>query len=382
MAGTSSVARRMAMRWLLALLVALACGSLGAKEAPAAYRIVGYVADADPLPPIDPAKVDVLNYAFGTLDEQGHIVLRSPHAAASLARLVALRERNPRLRVVLSVGGWGAGHFSEAALTEAARRRFADDAATLVEKHDLDGVDIDWEYPTLPGGDISHRPEDRRNFSLLLETVRARLDELGKQHAGKHYLLTIASADNEFVAGIELARVARSLDWFNLMSYDFHNSLTPTTGHHAGLYPSAIDPPGDRAAAKAVRQYLDAGVPAAKLVLGVPFYGRAFTGVDPAHDGLQQKYAKFLGAPSWRELVDGYIGKNGYVRHWDARAQVPYLWNAATRTFVSYEDPQSLRIKTDFIKAQRLGGAMYWEQSLDRDSELLDVLDRGLHPKS
>jgi len=191
--------------------------------------------------------------------------------------------------------------------------------------------------------------------------------------------LTIASADNEFVAGIELARVARSLDWFNLMAYDFHNSLTPTTGHHAGLHPSKFDPPDDRAADKAVKQYLAAGVPASKLVLGVPFYGRAFTDVAPEHNGLQQKYGKFFGAPSWRELTADYIGKNGYVRYWDEQAQVPYLWNAKTHTFVSYEDPQSLRIKTGFIKSRHLGGAMYWEQSLDKDSELLDVLVKGLH---
>lgn len=364
--------------WAMCLALPFA-GALDAREAPGGYRIVGYVADADPLPAVPASKVDVVNYAFGTLDEQARIVLRSPHATASLARLVALRRDNPALKVLLSVGGWGAGHFSEAALTDASRRQFAEDAARLIERHDLDGLDVDWEYPTLPGGGISHRPEDKRNFSLLLEAVRHRLDQLGKQHGGRHYLLTIASADGEFVAGIELARVARSLDWFNLMAYDFHNSLTPTTGHHAGLYPSKIDPPGDRAAAKAVRQYLDAGVPASKLVLGVPFYGRAFTEVVPEHDGLQQPYGKFFGAPSWRELVADYIGKNGYERHWDEQAQVPFLWNPRTRTFVSYEDPQSLHIKADFIKKQRLGGAMYWEQSLDKNDELLDVLDAGLH---
>lgn len=379
MRGKWSMGRLAAGRFWAVLLLASFAGALGARETSGSYRIVGYVADADPLPPISASKLDVINYAFGTLDDQARIVLRSPHAEASLARLVALRRDNAGLKVLLSVGGWGAGHFSEAALSEASRRQFADDAARLIEQHELDGLDVDWEYPTLPGGGISHRPEDKRNFSLLMETVRHRLDQLGKQHGGRHYFLTIASADNEFVAGIELARVARSLDWFNLMAYDFHNSLTPRTGHHAGLYPSKVDPPGDRAASKAVRQYVDAGVPAAKLVLGVPFYGRAFTDVAPDHDGLQQPYGKFFGAPSWRELVADYIGKNGYARHWDEQAQVPFLWNAKTRTFVSYEDPASLRIKTAFIRQHRLGGAMYWEQSLDKDDELLDVLDAGLH---
>lgn len=379
MRGKRSMVRPVVLRVWAALLLVLFAGAPVAGEAPGSYRIVGYVADADPLPSISASKVDVINYAFGTLDDHARIVLRSPHAEASLARLVGLRRENPALKVMLSVGGWGAGHFSEAALTDASRRQFAEDAAGLIERHDLDGVDVDWEYPTLAGGGISHRPEDKRNFSLLLETVRHRLDQLGKQHGGRHYFLTIAAADGEFVAGIELARAARSLDWFNLMAYDFHNSLTPTTGHHAGLYPSKIDPPGDRAAAKAVRQYLDAGVPAGKLVLGVPFYGRAFADVVPEHDGLQQAYGKFFGAPSWRELVADYIGQHGYVRHWDEQAQVPFLWNAKTRTFVSYEDPQSLRIKTAFIRDRHLGGAMYWEQSLDQNDELLDVLDSGLH---
>lgn len=379
MRGKRSMVRPVVLRVWAALLLVLFAGAPVAGEAPESYRIVGYVADADPLPSISASKVDVINYAFGTLDDHARIVLRSPHAESSLARLVGLRRENPALKVMLSVGGWGAGHFSEAALTDASRRQFAEDAAGLIERHDLDGVDVDWEYPTLAGGGISHRPEDKRNFSLLLETVRHRLDQLGKQHGGRHYFLTIAAADGEFVAGIELARAARSLDWFNLMAYDFHNSLTPTTGHHAGLYPSKIDPPGDRAAAKAVRQYLDAGVPAGKLVLGVPFYGRAFADVVPEHDGLQQAYGKFFGAPSWRELVADYIGQHGYVRHWDEQAQVPFLWNAKTRTFVSYEDPQSLRIKTAFIRDRHLGGAMYWEQSLDQNDELLDVLDSGLH---
>jgi len=182
MVGNASNGRPVAFRWVLGLVALALMGSAVAKESPATYRIVGYVADADPLPAIDPAKVDVLNYAFGTLDEHGHIVLRSPHATASLASLVGLRQRHPNLRIVLSVGGWSAGHFSEAALTEASRKRFADDAAKLIEQHDLDGLDVDWEYPTLPGGNISHRPEDRRNFSLMLEAVRARLEILGKQH--------------------------------------------------------------------------------------------------------------------------------------------------------------------------------------------------------
>lgn len=374
--------------WLLSLCLTLPSGLAQAVEGQShEYRIVGYVGNAQPLPSISAGKLDAINFAFATLNPAGTVVLDSPTAVKSLADLVALRKVNPRLHILASVGGWGADHFSEAAWDDASRSRFADSAAQLLEKHDLDGLDIDWEYPTLPGPGISHHPEDRPHFSLLLEAVRKRLDQLGAAHGGRHYLLTIAAADSEFVAGIELKHASRSLDWINLMTYDFHNGLTPTTGHHAGLHLSKLAPASDRAADKAVQQFLAAGVPASKLVLGVAFYGRAFGGVSPQHDGLQQKYTHFIGAPSWRELKADYItyqsnssevGKNGYVRRWDEQAQAPYLWNAETHTFVSYDDPQSLRAKMAYVKANHLGGVMYWEHSLDQDEQLLDVVHQGL----
>lgn len=363
---------------LLVLGLGWGAGSAMADEAAAHYRIVGYVADAKPLPTVSANKLDVINYAFARLEPKGDVVLPSPTADQTLATFVGLRKINPNLKVVVSIGGWGADYFSDVALTDATRKYMADSAAALIEKYDVDGVDLDWEYPTLPGAGISHRPEDKRNFSLLLEALRARLDKLSAAHGGRHYLLTIAAADGEFVQGIELERVGRALDWINLMTYDFHNSLTPTTGHHAGLHLSKLAPADDRAGDKAVAQFLAAGVPAKKLNLGVAFYGRSFTGVDPQHDGLQQKYAKYQGSPSWSELVANFIDKNGYVRHWDVQAQAPYLWNAATHTFITYEDPESLRAKVAFVKAKGLGGVMYWEHSLDRNEELLDVLDQSL----
>ncbi|HEX7813852.1 glycoside hydrolase family 18 protein [Dyella sp.] len=365
----------------MALLLALLLASLWLMPFGASagdYRIVGYVSDAQPLPAISPDKIDVINFAFAKVSPQGEAVLESPTAPVSLADLTALRKRNPSLRIVLSVGGWGAGHFSEAALDDASRQRFTRSALALIEKYNLDGVDLDWEYPTLAGPGISHRPDDRRHFSLLLEKLRASLDKLGHEHQGRHYLLTIAAADSEFVAGIELKRVGRTLDWFNLMTYDFHTSLTPTTGHHAGLFHSQWTPADDRSGDKAVQQFLAAGVPAKKLNLGVAFYGRAFAGVTAEHDGVQQPYTQFIGAPSWDELNAQYIDKQGYVRHWDAKAQAPWLWNAQTHTFISYEDPQSLAAKTAYVKSHGLGGVMYWEQSLDSKQQLLDVLVKGL----
>ncbi|AKC88267.1 hypothetical protein WQ53_07725 [Pseudoxanthomonas suwonensis] len=339
-------------------------------------KVIGYVMDGPTLPPISAHKLDAINFAFALVDPQGEVYLPGATAAASLAGLTALRRENPGLKVLVSIGGWGADHFSEAALTPEARARFADSAVRLLREHGLDGIDIDWEYPTLPGPGISHRPEDRENFSLMLDDVRARLDALGREH-GRHYLLTIAAADGEAARGLELARIAGVLDWINLMTYDFYGSLGPTTGHHAALDRSLLAPADGRTTVQAVDEFLAAGVPPGKLNVGVAFYGREFAEVEPAHRGVHQPYGRYVDALPWRELR-GLDGRDGYVRHWDAEAQAPYLWNADSRRFVTYDDPQSLAAKAAFVRERGLGGMMYWEHRHDAGDELLDALRTGL----
>ena len=241
----------------------------------------------------------------------------------------------------------------------------------------LAGLDIDWEYPARPGPGISHAPADRENFSLLLEELRARLDRLGRKHR-RHYLLTIAAADGEAASGLQLQRIAAVLDWINLMTYDFNGSGTATTGHHAGLRASALAVPGSRDAVRAVDEFLAGGVPAHKLNLGLAFYGRRFGDVVADHDGLYQRYASDGGYVSWRQIERDFLDRNGFVRHWDEAAQSAWLWNAAERRMISYDDPQALRAKAAFVRERGLGGVMYWEQSTDPDEQLLDVVRAAL----
>jgi chitinase len=349
-------------------------------DAKAPYRLVGYVAGWEKAVPIAAEKLTAINYAFAHISD-GRVVLDQPGAADGLKGLYALRMRNPRLQILISVGGWGADGFSDAALTDASRLAFAQSAAETIAQHGLDGIDLDWEYPGLPGPGIVHRDEDKTNFTLLLQALRQQLDALGEKRqrrAEAHYLLTAALADGEFTKFIELDRIHAYLDWIDLMTYDFHNSLTPTTGHHAALRRSATSSANERSVESAVHQYLAAGVPARKIVVGVPFYGRAFADVTAQDNGLDQTYGKYEGDHPWPQLVADFIDRNGYARHWDATAQVPYLWNAQTRVFVSYDDPQSLKLKAEFVKANGLGGMMYWEQSQDPRGELLGVLSAAL----
>lgn len=378
MTFTHRVLGLLAVLSVLALPPTTRAAQSGGDQGAPGQRIIGYVMDGPTLPPISAHKLDAINFAFALVDPDNTVYLRGDHAAGSLAGLVALRRHNPQLRILLSVGGWGGDHFSEAALTTQSRARFTASAVALVRDHDLDGLDIDWEYPTLPGPGITHRPQDRENFSLLLEDLRKGLDALGSEQGGRHYLLTIAAADGEAAQGLEIARIAQVLDWINLMTYDFYGSLTATTGHHTSLHRSRSAAADSRATDVAVEEFLAAGVPPRKLNIGVAFYGRGFAQVQPHNQGLNQPFGRDGGFLSWRELSAAYVDKQGFQRHWDAQAQAPFLWNPQTRTFISYDDPQSLRAKAAFVREKQLGGIMYWEHRQDADEQLLDVVRAGL----
>jgi chitinase len=332
-------------------------------------RVVAYVVGWQTPPAIDSTKLTHINFAFAKI-EGGKVVLPHPGVAANLAYLRSLKAKNPRLQVLLSVGGWEAEGFSDAALSAESRDTFAESLVALLREHSLDGADLDWEYPGQSVAGIKSRPEDKQNFTALLRTVRTRL--------GTRYLLTIASADREYFEFTEMDKLHILLDFINVMTYDFFNSLTPTTGHHAGLYASPYAAPGDRNADASVKQHLAAGIPPDKLVLGVAFYGRGFAGVRPNHHGLNQPYERFEAAHPYAELVQKFIDRNGFVREWDAQAQAPFLWNAQTRAFITYDDPQSIAIKAAYVRKHKLGGMMFWELSQDSRGALLDAIVTGL----
>jgi chitinase len=332
-------------------------------------RVVAYVIGWQNPPQIDPTRLTHINFAFGKI-AGGKVVLPSPGVAGNLAYLRSLKDGNPRLKVLLSVGGWEAEGFSDAALSPESRGVFAESVVALLREHSLDGVDIDWEYPGQSVAGIKSRPEDKQNFTALLQTLRARL--------GNRYLLTIASADREYFDFTEMDQLHVYLDYINVMTYDFFNALTPTTGHHAGLYASRYAAPSDRNAQRSIEQHLAAGIPPDKLVLGVAFYGRGFAGVRPEHHGLNQPYERFEAAHPYAELVQKFIGRDGFVREWDTQAQAPFLWNAQTRAFITYDDPQSIGIKAQYVRQHRLGGVMFWELSQDLNGELLNAIVTGL----
>ncbi len=338
------------------------------------HRVIGYVGGRTDVNRINPTQLTHINYAFAKINEDGELYFRREESEHQLAQLIALKNRNPRLKVLLSVGGWGAEHFSDAAFSTESRERFAHSAVGMVEKYALDGLDIDWEYPGQAGAGNKFRDADRQNFTLLLQSLREHLDVLGRQ-TGNYYLLTIATAANQrYFDHTEMDKVHPLLDFVNVMTYDMYTSGSQTTGHHAGLFRSAFGDDSRRYGDAAVDLHLAAGIPADKIVLGVPFYGRGWTGVDDVDRGLFQKYERFTRSYSYALLKEDYIDQRGFTRYWDASARAPYLWNADSTTLISYEDPMSLRYKADYVKDHDLGGIMFWEYSLDANGTLLNAV--------
>jgi chitinase len=307
----------------------------------------------------------------------------------NFGQLRTLKERYPRLKLLVAVGGWtGSGRFSDIALTPESRRAFVESAIDLVIRRQrglFDGIDIDWEYPV--GGGLpanAKRPEDRRNFTLLLEELRRQLDAQGARD-DRRYLLTAATAAGpSHVANLELDRVAALLDWINLMTYDYHAG-SRIAHFNAPLYAPAGDPTPQLNVDASVRLYRDAGVPPGKIVVGVPFYGRSYGRVPSTNRGLFQP----AGGPAPREWgpgeldYDALIRKrpeaDGFRRFWHPDARVPWLYKESVGTWITYDDAQSIGQKADYVRQRGLGGIMAWELGGDDGGTLVRTIHARLH---
>lgn len=333
------------------------------------YEIVGYYAAwKDPIA-FNPRDITVLNYAFVDF------AFNAPGPA--LARLAMLKRDNPRLRLMASIGGWtGSSPFSDMASDGARRAAFIDASLRFLRRHGFDGVDLDWEYPTEIGvpcapAETCERPEDKRNFIALVREMRAAFDSAGRSDA-KRYLLTIAAgAHAKFLEGDWLGELAKSLDWINLMTYDYHGSLEPRI---SGLNAPLRADPHDATHASVVEsvdRLLGAGVPARKITLGMPLYGKSWVGCarGPRRDGLYQPCERFGSELSYSAVMR-HVKDNSFERRFNTPGRVPYLYDSQSGTFVTYENESSIRAKAAFARERGLLGAMFWELGSDYEGQL------------
>ena len=315
----------------LFILLALPLAILAQGKKP---HIVSYVTSwTKPVP--DPNLISHINYAFGHVNDTFNgVKIDNPDR---LREIVKLRKKNPDLKILLSIGGWTSGRFSEMAADETNRLGFAKDCQKIVKEFDLDGIDIDWEYPTSNEAGISASPEDTDNFTLLMRDIRKEI--------GPKKLLTLATiADGKY---IDFRAIDKDIDFVNVMMYDV--SKPPL--QHNSLYRS--DLAGRITLVEALQAHLDAGVPKNKLVMGIPFYGR----------GDKKKVNDFV---NFREMP-----MSQFEERWDDKSKVPYLVDDTGTLVLTFENEKSIKEKAAYIKSQGILGAMYWEFYGDNDDLLL-----------
>lgn len=368
---------------------------------------------------LDVRQITHLNYSFGLVynnekDETNdalkdasklHQIWLSQKVQDDLLKIPQLRKQNPNLKVLLSVGGWGARGFSGAAATKESRAVFIQSAQEIIAKYGLDGIDLDWEYPVNGAwGLVESQPADRANFTALLTELRAAL--------GHKKLLTIAVGANTESpkSWVDVKAIAPSLDYINLMTYDMAYG---TQYFNSNLYDSTQWPTvaaADRYSANfVVDNYLAAGLKASQMNLGIGFYGRVpkravEPGIDWSKpDAQKNPFTQPYFEPAQIELFkslgvdlskDTYVKYNDIVaklindpqkrfsQHWDDEAKVPWLSvqsaDGKALFALSYENPRSVAIKADYIKSKGLGGAMFWEYGADDQNQLAKQLADSL----
>ena len=328
--------KKIKMMMAVALGVLASCGSVkSGEEALAVSRdskvVVAYVTSWSEVMP-DPQYMTHINYAFGHVNENFNGVKIDNEKR--LKQIVDLRKQKPELKVLLSIGGWGSGRFSVMAANDEYRRAFAADCDRVVKEFALDGIDIDWEYPTSSMANISSSPDDTENFTLLMQAIRA---AIGNEK--ELTLATVASARY-----IDFKAILPFVDFVNIMAYD----MASAPKHHSALYPSGHS--GDITSDGAVTAHLKAGVPPSKLVMGMPFYGRGGDGY-----------------PSFQDYNKVGNTDTQYTEKWDEVAQVPYLADKNDTLVFGFENPRSLAIKCQYILDKDLLGGMYWDYSGDNE---------------
>lgn len=362
---------------LLILVLALLLPMAGAGRASAAGTggaVVGYYASWAAGQGYGPESIPAerftqINYAFAGI-ENGRLALTDPaRDGKTLKSLTALRKKHTGLKIVLSAGGWDEStYFSDVAASAGRRETFAQSCVDLLTAYGLDGVDLDWEYPVSGGtAGVIHRSQDRENFTLLLKAVRAALDAQGRRD-GKDYVLSIAgAADGGYLSNIEPRAVAETVDHIFLMAYDFHGPWDAYADFNAPLYTPTGGPVRYRSSVDdGISAWLGRGVPAEKLVLGMPLYGYIYQGV--SGDGLCSRFSSAKSVP-WDQVKGQYLTDSAYRQFRHQEAEVPYL--CGNRSFLSYDDEASIAAKASLARQRGLGGVGFWELSQDRDADLI-----------
>ncbi|XP_075557071.1 uncharacterized protein LOC142589533 [Dermacentor variabilis] len=345
---------------------------------------------------IDPQLCTHVIYAWASLDNDSlHIASADYNADIKYNlynRTLALKTLNRRLKVLLSLGGWGSSEDAYASLAADAdaRRSFARHAAAFVAEHRFDGLDVDWQRPSCVGGDCRDAQEEhKRSLVLLLQDIREAFDAFNPP-----LLLTAAIAGNVQVIrkAYHVAEMFNQTDFISVMAYDYFGTQNPVVAHYSPLQSATDETNPEMSIEYVVSTLIAVGAPADKLVLGVPFYARSYTLANPRLNYIGAP-AKGKGEPGPVTATPGTLAyyeicsaikAGGWTTMMDPRAGV-YAY--AGDQWVCFDGPRSLTRKARFALDAGLAGLTAWDLSMDdfrgecgRKSPLLNAIHRVFYP--
>ena len=325
------------------------------------YKIIAYyTGNGDLIQQYPVEKLTHIIYSFLRI-RVDTLTVANEKQEKNLQKLVALKEKYPHLKIMVSIGGWGAcAPCSDLFASEQHRNTFAKTTVELFKKYNVDGLDLDWEYPTIEGYP-GHKfmDDDKKNFTALIQTLRREM--------GDKYLLSFAAGGfTKFLEkSVDWAAIMPSLDFVNLMTYDLTNGYSKFTGHHTPLLSHKKQ---KESTDNCVSWLLKHKVPSNKLIIGAAFYARVWENVPDTANGLFQT-GRFKTSMPFKKF-DTYFSKdNGFQYYFDKKSKAPYQYSSTKKLFATFDDERSIEAKSKYIQKKKLGGMMFWELSEDKPKD-------------
>jgi len=378
-----------------------------AQETPSAptNRVVGYfssysIYDLDfYVTDIDPSIITHINYRPFTISENGQCVStdewadigymypgdkQTDRVRGNIHQFHEMRGENPNLKIIMSVGGWDLSEqFPIVAADETARVRFARSCIGLMRTYELDGIDIDWRFP-VDGGAAPETAgdDDTANFVALLRTLREELDEAGDTDDRTYLLTALIPSSEALYQYFDLGAMHPYLDWMNVSTYGYTGAWSDIASPHAPLYASNRDPRSETERELynidgTVNDFLNMGIPAEKIVIGLGFYAQTWSNVRP--NEVFGLYESATGIPTgtrsngtlfYRD-IEPLLESENYTKFFDEQTKTPWMYNADRRVAVSYENPRSIQHKVSYVERFGLGGIMINEIGQDDERQTL-----------
>ncbi|MEO8415382.1 MAG: glycosyl hydrolase family 18 protein [Ginsengibacter sp.] len=355
----------------LSFFCLLTCCSAAQSNEPANdFTVIGYYAGGTAM--IDSFEVEKLTHLiFSFCHLKGDVLsVGNARDSATIVRMVQLKKRNPRLKIMLSLGGWGGCKTCSSVFsTKKGRRIFSKSVKKLDDYFGTDGIDLDWEYPVIEGfPGHAYGPEDKPDFTALVQKLRKKL---GKK---KEISFAAGGFSTYIDSSVDWKKVMPLVDRINLMSYDLVSGFSTVSGHHTPLYST---PQQVQSVDNGVTKLLTAGVPPGKIAIGAAFYARIFEVADTLNNGLYRP-AKFYHGLSFSRFADSINIENGFMQYWDTVAMAPYAFNVQRKIIATYDDPKSIKLKTEYVIKHKLNGIMFWQLAEDSfNNGLLNVIDKA-----